>query len=155
MRVSVTVALLALFVLVGNGIGQEKTQEKKIADDYLKHLYETEQFFLLLARGKVLDVFDANQLLLSLGANQGAQKGWKLNVYRLEPERLYVGSVELVAVGAKHSIGRFQGREKVRENDLVSAFSPVMPRIQEPQRVQNPFERGGGYGGAVIDLTRP
>jgi hypothetical protein len=154
MRFSVTVALLTLFVLVGTGTGQEKAQEKKVADDWFKSLYEP-GLFLKYAGGKVLDVFDANQLLLSLGADQGAQKGWKMEVYRLKPEPLYVGTVELTEVGAKHSIGRFRGREQVRENDLVSWRSPVSQKVQQQPRVSETWELRGGHGGAIIDLTRP
>jgi hypothetical protein len=151
MRLSMTIALLALFVLVDSGRGQEKTQEKKVTDTWFKGYFGHEQLFLHLARGKVLDVFDANQLLLSLGANHGARKGWELEVYRLEPEPLYIGRVELVEVGAKHSVGRFRGRNKVHENDLASWLSPIAPKAQGPPRLPGTLEPGG----AIIDLTRP
>jgi len=112
--------------------------------------------------GKVLDVLDANQVLLSFGANQGARKGLEANVYRLESERRggrIVGKVELVQVGAKFSIGRFLDPPKqVRENDLVTVlwpagtpffgFGKMMPEL--PRMYELP---GWFMGGAIIDLT--
>jgi len=56
--------------------------------------------------GKVLDIFEKDLVLVSVGKEQGAKKGQILQIYCLEPAPEYHGSVELVDTGRKHSLGR-------------------------------------------------
>lgn len=96
---------------------------------------------------KVLDILENNQVLISIGKNEGARKGMEMEVYRLGPEPRYIGRVELVEVGAKHSLGRFRAGfakpYEARENDLVSRFSPVMPATLNFPRLPVWQQRGG------------
>lgn len=110
----------------------------------------------LRMNGKVLDVFENNQVLISVGANQGIRKGMEMDVYRLEPGPRYVGRVEVVEVGTKHAIGRFRGTpgqpKHARENDiayityLVYQMPPIPPIPALPRMPvwQQP-------GGALLD----
>jgi hypothetical protein len=126
-------------------------------------MYPLQGLAMYPLQGKVLDVLDANQVLLSFGANQGARKGLEANIYRLKRERRgdrIVGKVELVQVGAKFSIGRFLDPPKqVRENDMVTvlwpAWTPFWMRPELP-RMQRMYELPGwNWGGAIIDLSGP
>jgi hypothetical protein len=57
-------------------------------------------------RGRILDVFENNQVLISIGKDQGVKKGLVMHVFELNsaPLRL-LGAVELVEIGTDHSIG--------------------------------------------------
>lgn len=59
--------------------------------------------------GSIVDIFNDGRVLISLGAEQGTVKGQGADVYRVKPSPLYIGSIRLTAVGAKHSIGEFRG----------------------------------------------
>ncbi len=158
MRFSMTIALVALLVLVESGIGQENTNGDSAINAYRN------AYLSAFATGKVVDVFEGNRLLLSLGANHKVEAGWKLYVYRLKPEPLNLGRVELLEVGAKHSIGQFRGGSEVRENDLVSLFNQIPEPGQGKPHFWFPFVRPKTsetprsweippYGGALIDLS--
>ena len=121
---------------------------------------------LRYARGKVLDVFDSKQVLISIGADQGVKKGAKIELYRLEPvlfdtQRrpsllpVLAGTIELVEVGAKHSVGRVEKlhRKQIQANDVACwTWLDYMRNLPIPERPRVPgqWERGG----AIIDLTQ-
>src|SRR5262245_8730358 len=59
---------------------------------------------------RVLDILDGNQVLLSFGTDQGARKGQEGFLSTAWPERNSMPGIEIVeltAVGASFSIGRF------------------------------------------------
>jgi len=131
-----------------------------------------------------LDVFESKQVLISIGADQGIKKGAKIELYRLEPTFLpfkvplfgpggndqkqteeaqrprlatiQVGTVVLVEVGAKHSVGRVEKlfRRQIQANDVACwTWVDYMRNSPLPERPRVPgqWERGG----AIIDLTQP
>ncbi|MBI1831997.1 MAG: hypothetical protein HYR84_11165 [Planctomycetes bacterium] len=101
--------------------------------------------------GKVLDVLDNGQVLISFGKSQGARKGMQLDIYHADAKAGYlgrelIGRIELVEVGAKHSIGRFRAKVKpAQENDMVLLVyeMPAMPMLPTPVWQQR--------GGAILD----
>jgi hypothetical protein len=111
-------------------------------------------------RGQVLDVFEGNQLLLSIGTDQGVRKGLKGYVFRTQPTPLaFSVPVEFVEVGAKHSLvrvqfylyGFHQKARRLQENDSVVWYSLEPRPIPELPRLPGYMPRGG----AIIDLTSP
>jgi hypothetical protein len=166
MRFCIMASLLATSLFAGFATAQEKAREKEVHDEMLELSQNDHFLFFVLGgasrTGKILDVFNGDRVLVSFGAQCGAGKGLKLEVYRLNPKSVYVGRVEFVEVGAMHAVGRFRGPERVRENDLVSLFfpkndldslfSPVRPMAPWPQQWDRP---PGWNGGAIIDLTQP
>ena len=76
----------------------------------------------LSLHGKVVDIFEGNQLLLSFGKDKGARKGLMGMLVQTEPEPRYLGEVEFVEVGAKHSVVRFK----------FSFFELNYPRLVQP-----------------------
>jgi hypothetical protein len=110
-------------------------------------------------QGKVLDVFDGNQLLLSIGADQGARKGLAGSTFRSNPYRdPLLAEVEFVEVGAKHSVVRVRynaylpGRFRIGESFVWMSFQrPARPLEGDFQRFPLKMQAGG----ATIDFTTP
>lgn len=99
-------------------------------------------------RGTVLDLFDDGRILLSLGKDDGLEKGLLLMVGR-QPRALFIGCIEVEELGAKYSLGRTRGRlrEPVRRNDIVFAGPDrVFYREYVPVPTRNPLS-----GGAIIE----
>ena len=65
---SPALVFLAMASLPAGGVRQERDQSDP---------YEL--------RGQVLDLFDDGKLLLSIGKDQGARKGMKGDIFRMEP----------------------------------------------------------------------
>jgi hypothetical protein len=111
-------------------------------------------------RARVLDVFEGNHLLLSIGTDQGVRKGLKGYIFRTHPEPVaFSVPVEFVEVGAKHSLvrvqfylyGLHQKARRLQENDSVVWYSLEPRPIPELPRLPGYMQRGG----AIIDLTSP
>jgi hypothetical protein len=112
-------------------------------------------------------------VLISIGADQGVRKGAKIDLYRLERQMFHlspqkpddanrprfaavpVGTIVLVEVGAKHSVGRVEDlfRKQIQANDFAiwSVLDYMRNTPIERPRVPGQWE----IGGAIIDLTQP
>ena len=131
-------------------------------------------------RGRVLDLFDGDKVLLSVGSDQGVKKGMKGFVTRANTSPLsYCVEVEFMEVGVKHSIMKI--RNYLSYNNPYDAGLLLLPppaakapfdSFMKSIRLQAydsfvwhstspwdrpPFElsRQSLPGGAVIDLTTP
>lgn len=111
----------------------------------------------------VLDVFDGDRMLLSIGSTHGLRKGFKIIVSRDDPGHSQY-AIELVEVGESYSVARagspftnlfLKKTRPLQVHDAVSWYSLV--RTTTPQRLRPmpefmpPFMQRGG---AIIDLTR-
>ncbi len=87
------------------------------------------------SQGSVQDIFPGNLLLLSVGMERGLRKGERLNLYRTEAQREYLGNAEVTAVGNRYSLARPVGRaadKQFRVGDQVSR--PVFQDVPEPNK---------------------
>jgi hypothetical protein len=124
--------------------GGEKAERERIGDVYYSAFYTPS--------GKVLDVLESNQVLLSFGKNQGARKGMEMDIHRLDAKSAYsrgeyIGLVELVDVGAKHAIGRFRAKVKPAREDDIATLIYKMPPIPQVPLIPVWQQRGG----AILD----
>jgi hypothetical protein len=132
-------------------------------------------------RGKVVDVFDGNQLLLSFGRDQGARKGLVgcLHPHPSPPELLIYGGygeIEFVEVGARHSVVRIRySLYALFGTNFPNLYLPAPKQPQIPVKEKTRLKEGDAVvwysryprpaqeyrpayplsGGAIIDLSRP
>jgi hypothetical protein len=73
--------------------------------------------------GRVIAVDSRNGLIsINLGSDQGLQKGHALEVYRLKPRPVYVGTLRVLDVTPSQSVGKLTGRfGKAQKDDEVSS----------------------------------
>jgi hypothetical protein len=82
-----------------------------------------------ILRGRVVDVFDSGQVLLSIGTENGARKGLKGSFYQVEQTAGYYGTAEFMEVGAKYSVVRV----RVSISRLGNLpFNPYSPYFESP-----------------------
>ena len=127
----------------------------------------------IMLRGEVVDEFDDDRLLLAIGYEDGARKGLRGNLDRVE----HVGSqrkldftrprwaVEFVEVGVKFTVAKRVDDKRAFNADWGRRFHRgdsviwlTLEPLPSPGPIENPWIDGRSRllpGGAIIDLTRP
>jgi hypothetical protein len=78
--------------------------------------------------GEVIEVFNANLVLISLGSKEKICKGMQFLVHRRDPKLLYLGSAEATEVGERFSLLRIDGKHPAPAvGDRVTGTLPVGP----------------------------
>jgi hypothetical protein len=77
--------------------------------------------------GEVKSIDDGGLVVITIGADAGLSKGQSLEVYRVKPEPMYLGTLQIVQVNPKEAVGKStatRGRGSIRVGDRVTSQVP-------------------------------
>jgi multidrug efflux pump subunit AcrA (membrane-fusion protein) len=97
--------------------GKQKPKEDAAKQETSTHNYPSGK-----VDGKVKKVDDGGLILIDLGSDDGLEKGHNLEVFRLDPQPRYLGTLRIVEVRSKEAVGKTvrKPNEAIKEGDRVS-----------------------------------
>jgi hypothetical protein len=113
---------------IRDGAPEERTARELELRSHLRRLRDLERQLQAASPGGedhggsegVVEKVQGNLLRLSVGSDHGVRPGERLEIYRLKPNPLYVGTAEVVDVQAHQSVARLVRGTGVREGDRAA-----------------------------------